>query len=497
VSNQLVKNAALMYGRMLILMVINLYISRIVLNYLGPEKFGLMSVISGVVVIGTFLANVLEVTAQRYISESLSKENINDAVMTIQSLSYIYIIVVVGSIVIVELFGLYYINTFLNQDVLEVKELNLIFQMSVLIYFLSSMSSIFLSILIAFENVKYYSIVTLLEVFVKLFLVTFLNSFNSNIFYYLLILLISILVSRVYAYSYIKKTKPEISIKPLKNKLLLKKISYFVKWNLIGGFSSILTVQGLNVVVNVFQGLTVNAARAIATQLNLAILQMINSIQLAFNPKIVKLYINGDGKELNKIFLINAKLTAAFSALIIIVFNFKLNEVLVFWLGDYPDVLNSFIYCMFIEMYFASFSGPLLSIVQASEKIKLYQIVIGGTMFLNVPICYAVLTMHNDPLVIYYVPIFINLLCFFQRMYFVNKLKLVNLKQYVIDVFLKVTLFLIVALFFQKKIENVSMGYNILIQLLGIFPIMFFVALTSNERKYVLKNLKFLFRKYV
>ncbi|WP_318513960.1 lipopolysaccharide biosynthesis protein [Photobacterium leiognathi] len=497
VNKSLIINVIMMYGRMLILMFLNLYISRLVLDYLGVEKYGLMSIVTSIVVLGSFLATVLETTAQRYISESLIKASNYNVVTTIQSLSYIYVVVITVSVLIVEIFGIYYVNTALNQKILTISELNVIFQMSVIIFLVSSINSILLAILIAFENVKLYSLVTLLEVFLKLIMIKILIEFDSSIFYYLLVLFLSILISRFYAYSYIRITRPDIKLKPLKNNELLKKISYFVRWNLIGSFSSILTVQGLNIIINMYQTLTVNAARAIATQLNLAILQIVNSVQLAFNPQVVKLYVNGDNYGLNKVFVMNSKLTAIFSALLIIVINSQLNQLLILWLGDYPPILNSFIYFMLIEMYFASFSGPLLSLIQASEKIKEYQLVVGGTMFLTVPICYSILSLYNNPLIIYYVPICINIICFSQRIYFVNKLNVVNIKQYIRDVFIKVTLFLIVMLFVQSEMTDIMIKGGIIIQFFILCITMFIIALTADERRVVFKLGKVIINKII
>ncbi|OEF75420.1 hypothetical protein OA5_05965 [Vibrio cyclitrophicus 1F111] len=489
-SNQLLKNAIIMYGRMLILMILNLYISRIVLEYLGAEKYGLMSVVTGIVVIGAFLATVLETTAQRYISEALAKGGVDSVIKTIQSLSYIYVVVTIISVIVVEFSGLYYINFHLNQKLIGSEELNIIFQMSVLVFFLSSINSILLAILIAFENVRIYSLVTILDVLIKLVLVMWLNYLDSRIVYYLIILVISIVLSRLFAYFYIKKTIPYVKITPLKNNILLNKISHFVRWNLIGGFSSILTIQGLNIVINIYQDLTTNAARAFSTQLNMAILQMVNSIQLAFSPKIIKLYVNDDTLNLNKAFLLNAKLTALFTSLIIIVINYKLEYLLDIWLGDYPIILTSFIYFMLIEVYFSSFTGPLLTIIQASEKIKMYQLMVGGTMLINVPVSYAILNIYNDPLVVYYVPIFINIVCLIQRVFFVNKLKVVNIKIFFYDVFFRVTLFLLIMLSVQRQTFSLIDINDIVSKFVIMCVAILFVALTSSERRVIFNSLQ-------
>ncbi|WP_206625523.1 hypothetical protein [Vibrio vulnificus] len=482
-----------MYGRMLILMILNLYISRIALEYLGADKYGLMSLVTSIVVIGAFFSTVLEGTAQRYISAALAKKDKKSVIKTIQSLMYIYILALLLSVVFVEVLGALYINNYLEQELLTIEELNLIFQISILVFFLSTMGSILLSILIAFEKIAVYSIVTLLEVAIKLVLLKVVSSSESSIAKYLLVFVVAIIVSRLIAYFYVVKQNRGISFKPLKDDDLIKNIAYFVRWNLIGGGASILTIQGLNVVLNIYQNLTVNAARAFSTQLNIAITQMVNSIQLAFNPKIVKLYVQGENNILNETFRLNAKLAAYLSSLIIIVISYNSEYFLDAWLGSYPDILISFISLMLIELYFASFTGPLLSIIQASERIKSYQLVVGGTMILNVPISYLFLSKFDNPLIIYYVSISINIICLLQRITFVAKLRVVDIKSYLFDVIVRVSFFLILVLAIYQKEFNGIIILDIFSKILFVVFMSYFIVLSKIERTAIFKNIKIFF----
>lgn len=474
-----------MYGRMLIMMIANLYISRLALSYLGEDKFGLVSVISGLVVIGSFLSTVLETTAQRYISESLISKSKEDAKNMIQSVIYVYGIMIVASIVIVEVIGIPYVNLYLNQDIISSDKINLLFQLSVVTFMVTSLSSVLLAILIAFENIKYYSLITILEIVIKLILIMFPFYDGGSVVYYTSILLTSVIISRLMALLVIRNKYAYINLLPKNNFILVKKMFFFVKWNIIGGFASVLTVQGLNIVVNLFQGLSVNAARAIATQLNMSILQMVNSVQLVFNPRIVRYYVDGNYNSLNNVFLFNAKVTASFTATIIFLIGTNINGILLIWLDSYPEILNAFMVLMLVELFVASYSGPLLSIVQASEGIKKYQIIVGGTMLLNVPVCFFLLSIYDNPLIIYYVPILIGILCFILRVWYVSKMKVVNIKEYFFQVVVRVTFYF----FLLLVVNHVVIGFlivspliQVMLQLMMITLLYPFIVINSKER---------------
>lgn len=487
----IINNAGVMYGRMLLLILSNLYFSRIALDYLGQEKFGLISVVTGIVIIGVFLSSVLEMTAQRYISEAITKKESWYLKNTIQSIMYVFTFVMLLSIVVVEIVGILYVNAYLNQSVVSNSEVNLLFQLSVLLFVVSSMSSILLAILISFGKVKVYTFVTLLEVLFKIGFIKFAPLPEESVIYYALMLFLSVSISRFLAYTYVRKSVPSISFTPKKDPEFIRNLFYFVKWNLIGGFASIATIQGLNVVVNMFFGLTVNAARAIATQLYLAILQMINSVQLAFNPKIVEFYSENDTRLLNETFKLNSKLTAISTALVIIFLTSHLKYILLIWLGDYNHILISFIYLMLFELYIVSFTGPLLSIIQASERIKRYQIVVGGTMMLNLPLCVALIKYIDNPLIIYYVPIFISLLTFMQRIYFVSKLNVVDIGYFVRNVFIRVTAFIAAVTMLRLIVMKTPYSINyIYIEWLVVAVLLPIICLTIEENKFIVKKLK-------
>lgn len=495
-SKKLMINGIVMYLRMIIVMVLTLYISRLAINYLGVDLYGLFSVITGVVVFGTVVTSVLEGAAQRFFSEALIK-NKEEISTVIRVFIFINIVIAVVSVILVEIFGLWFINYKLVQSVIDIDTLYLVFNISILTYFISVISSPLLSIFISHGKVGMFSSISILEISIKLLLLFNISNIDGDkSIIYSMILFLGVFFSRIYACYLVKKNFKNYNLIPLFDLEKIRKIYKFVIWTLYGSLSAIINTQGTNVLINIFFGLTINASRAIAMQINSAITQIINSVQMALNPQIIKSYIEHDFKYLSKLIIINSKLSSYISIFIIVSLFGNVDYLLSFWIGDYPSYTSIFIYLMLCDIYVISFSSALTSVIQATGKIKKFQIVVGSALFLNLPLSYFLFKVYNEPSMVYYSSIFISCICFLLRLYFYYRLNISNIFGFIYDVVFKSIIVLFSSLVIKfyidcEVIDFYSLVINFLISILiVIFSIIVF-GFNREEREYFKKILKF------
>ncbi|MFD2180175.1 oligosaccharide flippase family protein [Veronia pacifica] len=463
---KLVTNSVLMFSRMAVMMLITLYTSRVAIDYLGEEVYGLFSLITGVIVLGAFLTTILESTAQRFISESIALQD--DKQTTISTLFSVNLVMAITLSVIVYIIGQYYIEYKLVQNVVNRETIDKIFVVAIITFIVGVVSSPLLSIFVAFERMGLYAAITFCEVISKLLLLIFLmNGKYDSVLYYSLALLTSVLISRLLAIwllrIYIKNLKIRFGFD--RNKL--KRIFYYVSWNAFGSLAAIANSHGVSLIVNAFFSLNVSAYRAIALQLNSAIIQIINSVQISFNPQVVKNYTKSDYSYLSSLITVNGRVVNYLCTLIIVSLVGNVEKILELWLGDSQQYLVKFIYLMLVDIYIICQTSALVSLVQSTGKIKIYQIVVGGTMLMNIPLCYFLLGIHKSPLVVYIIPIIISLICMLERFIFVKHLNIVCLSNYIINSLLR-GLLIILSLIFLKYTfldQSIPLYLNILISI--------------------------------
>ena len=357
-------------------------------------------------------------------------------------------------------------------------------------FIITLLSSPLMSIFISYEKVGYYAVFTFLEVIFKFtFLYYIPFDVDEKVLYYSKVLFFSIIFSRGIAYIcalYVFKT---INLVPKIDFIKVKDIFSFTSWNLVGSLAAISNNQGTNIIINLFFALTVSASRAIALQLNSAIIQVMNSVQMAINPQIFKSYASKDYTYLNNITILNGRVICFLSSVICVVLVGNIDDLINLWLGSHPEYLESFVTLMLVDVYIVSQTSALVTLVQASGRIKNYQLVVGGTMLANLPLSYLLVSEFNDPLIFYLVSILISSICLIQRLIFVNRLNVINLRSYCKRVMaggLLVTVLLIVGkLLYKHLFPNSFLLLDIMISLVFTILVFYLLNLSKKERNAV------------
>ncbi|EPK7282397.1 MATE family efflux transporter [Citrobacter farmeri] len=488
---RLLVNSLIMYLRMILLMVITLYISRLAINLLGIEKFGLYSVISGFVLLAGVLTNILESTTQRFLSKALG-ENKKNVSQIFQSCLSAHIFLSLIAVVIIEILGWWFINHKLVQEIISTNDVYIIFTMSVVTFLISVIASPFYAALISLEKANLYAIFTISDVLLKVAFINMVAYFPyETIIGYSFAILAAVLVNRMAIITFFIVKLPLFNCRPTFKFKKIKEVIAFAMWNMWGGAATVLNSQGVNVLINVFFGVIFNTARAITSQVNSAVLQITNSIQLTISPQIVKSYFSDDVNYLNALVIYTSKINVYLTLIIISILSTNVSFLLKVWLNEYPLITVEFINLMFVELFVNCFSASLSTLIQATGKIKNYQLVVGGMMLVNMPLCLLLLKIYNNVELVYYVAILISLICLALRLYFIKILTRISVSQYIKRVIVPGIIVISLCLTIQHQLLSESSDiksvlFNSILTVIILVPLVLFIGLDRIERAYLL-----------
>lgn len=500
-SQKIMYNTLILYFRMIITMFITLYISRIVVNALGIERFGLYSVLSSFVLMAGFITSILSVSSQRFLSESLSdKSDIATPAMFKACLS-VHIVLSLVTLFIIEFIGLWFINHFLIQNVVSDTTVNYVFQGAAVVFIISILYSPFLSLLLAHENMSAYAWLTIIDVMLRLIAASTIFIHHGDVLLaYVFNLVIASIASAAIGIFYVlfKYTNIKIGINFDRN--IFYRLSSYIGWNLWGGLAAVINNQGINILLNRYFGVSINASRAISTQVYSAINQVLSSSQMAFNPQLVKSYMSGDYPYIKVLICRGAKLSVFLTLLMFVILFSNVEYILTLWIGKYNTYAVSFIKLMLIDIFINSMSGTAIMAIQATGKIKLYQSVVGGFLLLNLPISLTLLWFKFDATIVYIVSIIISSICLFMRMCFLKSYFKISFFYFLNEVVLRSIVILGISYLIVRytSLVNSSFSHFILNVITEAFIVIFFsfiALLNSEEKKYLFQICKKLMHK--
>lgn len=440
-KKRIAKNTLLLYVRMLFLMVISLYTSRVILNALGVNDFGIYNVVGGVVAMFSILSGSLSAAISRFITFELGKgdeENLRkvfSASVTIQlALSAIIV-------VLIEVVGVWFLNEKMSIPANRMYAANWVLQFSVVTFVINLISVPYNATIIAHERMSAFAYIGIFEGIGKLavaFLIMF-APFDRLIFYSILMCVIAVSVRLIYG-TYCKRHFSECSYHFRWDKDLLMKMFGFAGWNFIGASSALLRDQGGNIILNLFFGPAVNAARGVAMQVNNAITGFVTNFMTALNPQITKSYASGDKDYMMTLIYQGARLSFYMLLFLSLPVLVNTHYILVIWLKLVPEHAVLFVQLILIFAMSESISSPLITAMLATGKIRNYQIVVGGLQMMNLPISYLCLKLGCRPESVLIVAIAISQCCLASRLYMLRSLIGLSSIQYIRKVYLNVIL---------------------------------------------------------
>lgn len=409
-SKRVLKNTVSLYIRMAILTFISLFTVRIVLKTLGAEDYGLYNVVGGFVSMFSFLSGTLTIASQRYFSICLAKNDWKQLNKTFSVNLTIYVVFSVIILVLAETIGLWFVMNKLSIAAGRETAAVLVYQFSIITFLITLLISPYLALLVADENLSIYSIVSILEGILKVAVVylLYISPGDKLITYAVLLCALSLIINGFYLMYCIKKYR-DLRIKVYKDRTAFKEVFSYMNWNLIGAIASVCKSQGVNVIMNIFFGSAINAARGIAFQINNIIVSFAQNFMKAVNPQITKNDALQESDKLNNLLVTSSKFSFFLCFIISLPLMMNMRYVLKLWLGNVPDYTVEFAILALIDALIATLTEPITTAVQATGKVKIYQLTVGVTALLNLPLSYLLLKISNNPLLPFFVSIGITL----------------------------------------------------------------------------------------
>lgn len=480
-------------------MLVSLYTSRIVLQSLGVEDFGLYSIIGGIVSFCGFINTSMASASQRFLSFAQGKDSAEYAINTFNSVLRAQIIIAILVFLAAETIGVYYIQYHLNCDQTKIIYAHIVFQFSLLALITKTVSVPYVASIIAHERMNVFALLSLMESILMLTVAYYLPLFDSN---RLLIyaggnsftIFCVQLGYRIYCQRHFKECK----IINKTDKHQITQIFKYSSWNLLGALSSVGIEQGVNLVLNSFFGVVVNAARGIAYQVSIAVTSLTNNFQQALNPQIVKSYAQNDIEKMLA-FIVNGTKFSVFLLLIIAFPVFcNIQEILAIWLTDVPEYTAIFCRLILVNCLINSFSSCILTGVLATGNIRVYQLIVASINLLNIPISLIVLYFYPIPYYTAIVMIVISITAFFARLFIASRLLHFSKSGFLKRIFYHIAIVFFVVFSLGYQLDNLvlfdSMIYNLIIKILYCIVLcilsIYLFGLNKQEKHLLLKFLR-------
>lgn len=478
------------------MMAVSLYTSRVVLNALGVEDFGIYNVIGGVVAMFSILSGSLSAAITRFITYELGTENQENLKKIFSTAVTIQISLAILIILLAEVTGVWFLNVKMNIPDERIVAANWVFQFSILTFAINLISVPYNASIIAHERMSAFAYISILEAIGKLaiaFLII-ISPMDKLIFYAILMCIVALVIRFAYGV-YCKRHFEECTYHFIFDKDLLKRMFGFAGWNFIGAASAVLRDQGGNVVINLFCGPAVNAARGIAFQVNAAISGFVTNFMTALSPQITKSYASGEHHYMMTLIYQGARFSFYMLLLLSLPVLLNTHYLLELWLKIVPDHTVLFVQLVLAFAMSESISNPLVTAMLATGRIRNYQLVVGGLQMMNLPISYVLLRMDAFPEVIIVVAIGISQCCLVARLLMLRGMIGLSVKKYLKKVYINILTVTIAAaiipFLLTCKLEE-SFQTFILSSLAAVICTgiaIYYIGCNKSERQFVLNKL--------
>ena len=422
-NKKIAVNTIYLYIRMMLIMIVSLYKVRVILDALGIEDYGIYNVVGSVVAMLAFLRGTMVSASNRFFSVEMVNKNIEDLRKTFSISLNIYVIIALVILVIAETLGLWYVINKLNYPPARAIAVQIVFQLSLLSFIAQLLTVSYNAMIIAHERMNIYAYIGIAEVVLKLFLAFAIkNSPIDKFILYAILMTITDILLLVFYYSYCRVNFRESHYKFVWEKSKFKEILSYTGWNFMGQFAVVLRGQGINLLINAFFNPAVNAARAIAYQVESTSIRFSENFFSAVRPQLYKAYSN---KEIEPLFrLIDRSTIMCTYMLAVIMLPLILNGgyILGLWLKEVPVHTELFMVLALINGFVDSMSNGVIVSVAATGKIKKCQIISSVMIAMNIPIAYLALRMGATPETTVIVSIVISLALVFIRLYLLKEI---------------------------------------------------------------------------
>lgn len=491
-SGKIAKNTLLLYSRMAIVMAVSLYTGRVVLSSLGEVDYGIYNVVGGVVALFGVLSGSLTAAISRFLTYELGRGDAQRLRSIFSTAVIVQILLAIVIVILAELLAMWFVNSRMVLPDGRVGAARVVLQLSLLTFVINLISVPYNAAIVAHERMAVFAYISIFEVVGKLAIALLLSkaSFDRLILYSGMLALLALIVRILYSV-YCSRHFDECRVEWRLNTALFKELFGFAGWNFIGASSAILRDQGGNILLNIFCGPAVNAARGVANQVNNAVNGFVTNFMVALNPQIIKSYAVKEYDYMFRLAFNGARFSLYLLLLISLPILLNTQYLLSLWLVDVPEYTASFVRLVLVFAMSESLAYPLITIMLATGRIRTYQIVVGGVQCLNFPVSYLLLYWGASPQSVLVTAIVISVICEVVRLFMLKRMVQLPVGLFFKQVWLNVILVSVVAiippvLVFGGNSSTFSEALSSsLLSFLSTILSILFVGCNRKERSYV------------
>lgn len=497
-NKRIAKNTLLLYFRMILLLGINLYTSRVILRVLGVVDYGIFNVVGGVIAMLGFITSSLGGASSRYITFNLGKGEVEKMQSTFGNIMAIHL-VTVGIILLGGLtIGLWFVLTQLQIPSERMNAAIWVYLFSILTSIIVFLTLPFNSVIIAHEKMSVFAYLSIVDAFLQLLVVFALQviPLDKLAIYAFLLVIVKSLIGLGYVI-YCRRNFFESRTWFAFDRSLFKEILFYAGWTMNGTLAIMGYTQGLNILLNIFFGPAVNAARALAVQVEHACRQFCTNFQMALNPQLTKSYARGELEYMHTLLVKSSKFSFYIVFLLVMPLMFEAYPVLKIWLGNVPEHTSNFLRLILIPTLSYTLANPLIVSVHATGKIKWFQIIEGTILLSIVPIAYFVLKFTSlPPEIVFVVYILVEFCAQVARAMIVLPMIQMDIIYYIKTVAQPIALVCLLSPIIPFVVNNhlsdgLSSYFSVgALSVLCTSIVIYFIGCTRSERFFLLKKLK-------
>lgn len=499
-TRRIAKNTLMLYARMLFGMVVSLYTSRVVLEALGIEDFGIYNVVGGLIGLLTIVFGSLSSAVSRFLTFELGRGDSEMLRRIFSTAVWIFVAISLVVLILAESLGLWFLNTHMTIPSDRMVAANWVFHLTV-IGFISSLLTIpYNASIVAHERMGAFAYIGILEVLLRLAIVLFVAYVpvpaDHLVLYGFLQLAVGLLLQAIY-WTYCRRHFSECRVEYRFDRQCWREMSSFAGWNFIGASAAILRDAGGNVVLNLFFGPVVNAARGVSQQVNNTIMGFVNNFLASVRPQITKSYASGDrGYMLSLMFRASRFSFYLLFALSLPVF-FNTEFILSVWLKTVPDHTANFLRLVLVYSLCETLSYPLITAMLATGRIRNYQLVVGGLQLLNLPVAYVLLYFGAVPETLLCVAIILSVCCLVARLVMLRGMIGLSVQDFVQNVIANVTRVFVLSLIGPMSFHFLSalsgwwrFTVSVVLCLASTMVFTYFVGCTRGEQHFIREKIR-------
>ena len=499
-NKRIAKNTLLLYVRMLFSMLVSLYTSRVVLNTLGVEDYGIYNVVGGFVAMFSMISRSLSASASRFLTYELGRNDLQRLKETFSTTLLIHILLAGFVFIMAETIGVWFLNTQMTIPDERLNAANWVFQASVVSFMFGLCSVPYNASITSHERMTAFAYIGILDVVLRLLIVLFIAyssfRFDRLIVYSLLLVAVGILLQGIYIL-YCHRNFEECRLRLHFDKKSWKDMSAFAGWNFIGCSAALLKDQGVDILLNLFIGPVINATRGIAGSVCMAVGNFAGNFMTAVNPQIIKSYASGDKDYMFLLVERGSRFSFYIMLILALPILFETDFILTLWLKQYPEHTVNFVRLVLALSLCDVLSYTLITLQLATGKIRNYQLTVGGMLLMNFPLSYICLKLGTFPESTYIVAIFVSVSCLLLRLMFLRNMVGLSVKRFLrnvcLNVFFVTGAALVIPLLLSHCLVENSWRQFIVISLVCVvcsFVSVCMIGCSKNERQFIFQKLR-------